>query len=498
MTRNFRTQSNLRFVAISSCIYAALTLFMVLHHAPWRDEADAWLAARDMTLAQLWPWMHYAGTPALWYLILMPFAKLGFPYITLNIVHWLIGVMSAVLVLSLAPFPKWIRLALVFSFYLASEYVVIARNYAPLVLLLILIASLYPKRFKRPVTFAILLSLLASTAVHGTIFAAALLGAWGLDVLLHRRMTRRLIFAGCLAAAGVLLAVAEVLPTPADGQLSGPLAVNQLDVVDYIFSHVFTPVYPQTSGNIMAHLHHSFYPLFLAAWIAPRLITAMFLAGTLWLLRRNPPLFLAFIFALLALFYVFIFKHLGGDRHTGLIWAFTWIMLWILRSETYSAGSLRKDVAIWKWGVIPIALSSIYCVALTLHQLTIRTPYSGSKAAAIFLLERHLADHPIAMFEDNRCEPILPYLGRKTVWYAGENRYGTYMTWDGKWEKSQTETDSALARILQKSAADPSLVIVLNTDQPNLSADQFQLLFDNRNAPTIIPDERYAIYVRRH
>jgi hypothetical protein len=500
MMRNFYGRHQGRFVVIASCIYAALTLFRVLHHAPWRDEADPWLAARDMSLAQLWPWMHYVGTPALWYLILMPFAKLGFPYLTLNIVHWLIAVTSAVLMLSLAPFPKLIRVTLVFSFYMTSEYVVIARNYAPLILLLILIAWLYPKRFERPITLAILLTLLANTAVHGTIFAAAFLGAWGLNALHRRALSRRVIFAGFLAAAGVLGAVAEVLPAPADGQLSGALVARNAAAVDFVFSHVFTPVYPDTNGAVMTRLHRHL-PVFIAAWIGPRVLGAILFAWTLWLLRRNPPILFAFCFAFLALLYVFVFKHIGGDRHTGLVWALSWITLWILLTDTTGAESIRKDLIIWKWGLIPFTLASLYSIGMALYifQLQIRTPFSGSKAAATFLVEHHLADRPIAMFQDNHCEPILPYLGRKSVWYAGQDCYGTYMNWNRKLEESENgPPDAAMARIVEKSALDPSLVIVLNTDLPAGDADLFELLFDNRNVPAIMPDERYAIYVRRH
>jgi hypothetical protein len=41
------------------------------------------------------------------------------------------------------------------------------------------------------------------------------------------------------------------------------------------------------------------------------------------------------------------------------------------------------------------------------------------------------------------------------------------------------------------------MVDVLNDGIPDLRSDEFRLLFDNRNVPAIITDERYAIYMRR-
>jgi len=45
------------------------------------DEADAWLAARDLPLSQMVPdWTAHAGTPVLWYLVLKTIVHSGLPY----------------------------------------------------------------------------------------------------------------------------------------------------------------------------------------------------------------------------------------------------------------------------------------------------------------------------------------------------------------------------------------------------------------------------------
>ena len=42
------------------------------HHELWRDEAQAWLIARDVPLSRLFAELHYEGHPALWFLLLKP------------------------------------------------------------------------------------------------------------------------------------------------------------------------------------------------------------------------------------------------------------------------------------------------------------------------------------------------------------------------------------------------------------------------------------------
>ena len=61
--------------------FVVLTYYVGSHHEHWADEAQAWLLARDLNPLELFRQMKYEGHPFLWNLILMPFAKLGFPYI---------------------------------------------------------------------------------------------------------------------------------------------------------------------------------------------------------------------------------------------------------------------------------------------------------------------------------------------------------------------------------------------------------------------------------
>ena len=49
-------------------------------HELWRDEANVWLLARELSPFELLREIKYQGHPCLWYFLAMPFAKLGLPF----------------------------------------------------------------------------------------------------------------------------------------------------------------------------------------------------------------------------------------------------------------------------------------------------------------------------------------------------------------------------------------------------------------------------------
>ncbi|MDD5218137.1 MAG: hypothetical protein PHN49_12635 [Candidatus Omnitrophica bacterium] len=141
--------------------YVLLNAFVLFHHEPWRDEAQAWLIARDTNFWGLLNEIRYQQNPPLWYLILLPFAKLGLPYPgTLQIIHFLISVTAVSVFILKAPVRPLLKYLFAFSYFMSFEYVIISRNYSIAILLLFLIASFYPQRFRRPLFYSVLIFLL--------------------------------------------------------------------------------------------------------------------------------------------------------------------------------------------------------------------------------------------------------------------------------------------------------------------------------------------------
>ncbi|NBJ91331.1 hypothetical protein [Parablautia muri] len=145
--------------------YLALNGILLVCHEPWRDEANVWLMARELSPMGLLKEIKYQGHPCLWYFLLMPFAKAGLPFRTIGFVSYAIMAVTAGLFLYKAPFYKPIKAMVLFSPAFTYYYAVVARNYCLIALLLILLAIYYPKRNDRCIRFGLLLGLLVQSDV---------------------------------------------------------------------------------------------------------------------------------------------------------------------------------------------------------------------------------------------------------------------------------------------------------------------------------------------
>ena len=146
-------------------VYGAIVGFGIWHHEPWSDEAFPWMIARDTDLRGfldiiLHNWDRH---PGLFYCILLPFAKLGFPYYTQAVLNILFALTAALLFLAMAPFARIFKYLFLFSFFMIYEYSVIVRPYMLAVMLIFAIAAFYSQRTTRPILYAVLVSMLFHT-----------------------------------------------------------------------------------------------------------------------------------------------------------------------------------------------------------------------------------------------------------------------------------------------------------------------------------------------
>ncbi len=146
-------------------IYAIITLIAVFFHENWRDEAQSFLIARDLSFIDIILQMRSEGHSCLWYMILAPFAKLGFPYVTMNLISWVVMVITGILIVKKAPFPWYMKVCFLFSAPFIYFYPVISRNYCLIPLALALIAIAYPTRREKPIRYVLSITLLAHTHV---------------------------------------------------------------------------------------------------------------------------------------------------------------------------------------------------------------------------------------------------------------------------------------------------------------------------------------------
>jgi len=168
-------------------IWLAIVGFTLRYHEKWVDEAQAWLFARDLDLRTLWFYeLRYEGSPGLWHTILW-IAQHVFhaPYSALGPIGMACATAGVALLIFKAPFPRYIRWPLAFTYFMVYQYAVIARQYTLLPLLAFAAALLF-KDVKHPVQMTVALLLLANVSFHGTILAACLGLAYLIDAYRSR------------------------------------------------------------------------------------------------------------------------------------------------------------------------------------------------------------------------------------------------------------------------------------------------------------------------
>ena len=133
---------------------------LLILHEPWRDEANVWLIARELSPLQLFREIKYQGHPCLWYLLLMPFAKAGLPFRTIEVISFLVMAAAAGIFWWKGPLNRAVKAVCLFSPVFTYFYPVIARNYCLIALFLMILAWQHPQRNRHCVRYGLLLGLL--------------------------------------------------------------------------------------------------------------------------------------------------------------------------------------------------------------------------------------------------------------------------------------------------------------------------------------------------
>jgi hypothetical protein len=483
-----RTSDRL-FASILTLLFAALVLFVAFHHEPWRDEADAWLAARDMTLSQLFHWLGGAGTPGLWYLLLMPLAKLGLPYQSMMLLHALLAIAVAALIAFFAPFPRLFKALIIFSHSIVYEYAIIERSYVLTTLLLLLIAmSLTARRKRWPLT-GLLLLLLFNTNAHGFFFAGIISAVLFVAAIVRREFSSSALLGLLIAGAGGILAFVQLLP-PQHAQTinTSPHWVVAGDLI----SQAFFPHIPAYPGAFQHWAHGRMWAAWPMYW-GIRIVGLAIFIGIVILLRKTPIACAIAILGALAITYICVFKWYGGERHAGLLFVLIVFCLWISKWPLSGNETFPRAVR----AAFAFSLICSVVAGLWWSYRDIRLAYSGGKEAAAFIQSHGLQNAPIAAIPAPQCESILPYFAHKPFWYIGREAYGTFVQWDSNWGSDYKLSESdALARVKREFPRDNNLLLVASKPLHDSAKTGYTLIFQNTRPQFDgnAIDEHYYLY----
>ena len=455
------------FVTIVFLAYAALTLWVTLHHEAWSDEADSWLLMRDGGLHDIFALTANRGTPLLWYLILWPFAAAGAPYLAQQLLNLAFAWGSVWLLLRSRAFPWPVKVLFAFSYYASFEYAALARNYALLMFLLFLMARQWREREERPLRLAVTIALMANTSMHGLVIAAVA----SLLLLLERLGTgvlrlRKHVAATAIMLGGGILSAVQLWPRPG-GQVV-PYIV-QMDTVWYALTSAFFVDMRQETA------------------ILPSLFV---LALILIAVSRHAVPFLFLVQSLGFLMVIFTFVWMGGLRHAGLLLIVCLAAIWI--ADAY--GPYRIE----RLAMAGLAVSLAYSLLLAYNCWTAETtlPYSGSRDVAAFIRSNHLEGVEIATRAPIR-HALLVYLPGKKLWYAALGESGSYSRWDQRSQRSQAVPPAAAIAAAEAHFRGRRWLLLTTEELPRERAAGFRLLYHTPTALWGRSDENYWLFEPR-
>ncbi len=450
--------------------YVVVTAIAGVLHEPWRDEADSWLVVRDRSFTELFPFMGYAGTPGLWYLLLFPLAKLGLPYAAQFVLHWIIAAAAAFVILFFVPARPWLRVLLVGNGLVGFEYAVIARSYALTILFTALLVALYARRVHRPKIYGFVLLLLANTNVMGLFITCGVLAGLATGLLFeHRKQT---FIAAWIGFSGVLLAALQLWP-PKDGQ-------NPQFVPHDMFTERF---FGATAAGLVPY------------WGITKTSMAfgiVCMLATIVAVRRSA-FASAFLFTTGGMFfYLFAFKHLGELRHH----AFVFVCL--LVAHALAGPRLARRASYVSMGLLCACLLLWSAKGAETLYLEATRPFSSAEEAATWLNKQKLKKRTLVGYPQTVASAVLPWLSR-SAWYPQIGKHGTHMEWNEVYIRGMSV---GLAQAVQRvhenipKWRDPKQGMVLLSGAPWGQADQygFELVFQTKGAPFRAIDEKYWIY----
>jgi hypothetical protein len=495
-----------RWAVAVGVAYLVIIAAATFHHELWRDEWQAWLIARDSTtLADLLFNIRHEGHPPGWYLPLFALAQLTRNPLAMQLLHVALAAGGAYLLARFAPIPRYQKLLILGSYFIAYEYAVVARAYALGVVGLFLFCAAARERERHIAMLACGLLLLAGSTVYGLLLAGAAGGAVAVDLVMVRRQEHRVLGPRsrrvAAAMAGVAIALLVLLYPAAERYLAtrwnpeGALSRWAIAATTTDVGAAYLPFPNLAAGQIWSS-HFLVLDSRASLAIALAISAAIFVTGILMFARKPAVLFFytAGSLSLLA-FNHFVFA--GSLRHIGQLFLVFVASLWLARLPLYK-WRLPKPLKRWT-GVhtrgAHVLIGVVFTVQLAstavLYAADLRRPFSNATMAADVLRRPELIDLPLAASAAPAASPIAGLLDRP-IHYLDIGRPSTFVPWGEYRGHVGWERIFARLEALVADAGGEAVLITVN----GLGAAPTELEFEKiAEIPAgLVISERYILY----
>lgn len=414
------------FILVSLAVYMVITFIITMYHENWRDEAQSWMIAKNLSFVDIFKQLKYEGHPFIFYYIIHIFAELGFEYRIVNMISWIIMSIVAYIILAKSPFNKINKVLILLTLPFIYQYVAFGRSYCLVTLFVILIAYLYNKKEKHPYIYAILISLLMNTHIIMLGFVAMLILTFYVYELIFNRKNlsseqkKKYIISLVIIFVSALLILFQFYSTLSLNTYTKTFAPREgfterleyiIEIVMYLYTYVLT-------NNIYIAI----------------VATIMIIMTIALTIKFKPGKEILVLLGTIGFQLVFFFK-LGESKKYILMTAFLayifylWVILKKNQELNDKTNKQYKSAIEITFGVICI-LSALFGSVKDVW-MDLKYEYSSSKSVASYI-ENNIEEGAVFLcIDDTLCGSIMPYLNDNYYFYSLiSDSYYKFVNWD--------------------------------------------------------------------
>jgi hypothetical protein len=477
--------------------------WMHMHHEMWRDEIHFWTVARlargfwDLVVGD----RVYDGHPPLWYWYLHVCTWFTKDAAGIQIATIIAAITAAVLFVRFAPFPRYLKVLLLCSFYIGYEWTVMSRNYVLGWLFSALFCALYHPLRVRHLGLGLAIALLSLSSFYGLVLAFLTLGFF----LLHQPRLSLSPAAGSApreftltTSPGFLVAIAVSLA----GILFCLLTISPPDPNPFSPAFVFDAIkwsalpdmaYRFVAGNLPWRLYEmqSYWAMSFTFWETtstwPIYVGSGLLLLSLLALYPSWRIMLIYFAAVATMEMFQQARHEGVSRHWGHYFLAFLVACWLLRT-TFPRRSH------WLSTVVLVGLLGVQVQPFVIATvLDTRYPFSGARETAAFIRRSGLQDLPLVGGPDYNMSTVTGYLRRPFYAAETEEINQTVVFHARRREFSSSELMTRAVAVSQERKSPVVLVVASLYGLPAPPTGvKLEKLFTSKNST--VADERFDVY----
>ncbi len=491
------------FALILTLVFLAAAGFIISRHEIWRDEAQAWLLAKESrTLDDLALRIKFDGHQALWYWGLFVVSRFTSSPAAMQILHLLIAAAAVFLFARFAPFPRAARILFAFSYYAFYEYGVISRNYGIGVLTLFFFCAVWKQRRRSLLLPALALLLMAQTNSTMVIpaVAFAIVSTGEAFFLRKEGRPRFLVFAAVVVLIGLGIGLYQSLPDQSS------IYAKSIDVE--VQPHKAYFIYRMIGKAFLAlpdpGLHFwgkSILNRYASAPVTTPLLSGLILLFALVAMLDRPRALAFGVMAGGALCVFYYAAYLGYMRHHGALFIVFLAAMWVAAEEKAVpwGGAFLRGVARWGRKAAPAVVTGLLAIQTAGTAIAaayeVQLPFSQGKRTAAYIEEYGLKDHVLVGDVPYAMSTVSAYLGRP-IYLPRLERWATYTPWIEEVHRNtgMTEIMAAAERLSRETGKEYLLVLAYPLGEGSLRTRRLRPVAVFGGA--IVEDEYFYLYQR--